>query len=50
MQLIFETIDEKVLVTDQPGAKEMPEILGEVEFRKVDFSYEDGIKRLDLSN
>ena len=47
LERIFETIDEKVLVTDQPGAKEMPEILGEVEFRKVDFSYEDGIKRLD---
>lgn len=47
LERIFETIDEPVLVTDEPGAKEMPLIRGEVEFQKVDFSYEDGIKRLD---
>ncbi len=47
LERIFETIDEPVLVTDMPGAKEMPSICGDVEFREVEFSYEDGIKRLD---
>lgn len=47
LERIFETIDEPVLVKDEPGAGDMPPILGQVEFRNVDFSYEDGIKRLD---
>lgn len=47
LERIFETIDEPVDVKDEPGAIEMPIIKGEVEFKNVDFSYEDGIKRLD---
>ncbi|WP_099467344.1 ABC transporter ATP-binding protein [Konateibacter massiliensis] len=47
LERIFETIDEPVLVKDAEGATEMPEIKGEVEFKKVDFAYDDGIKRLD---
>ncbi|MGB4659480.1 MAG: ABC transporter ATP-binding protein [Mobilitalea sp.] len=42
LERIFETIDEPVLVKDIEGAIEMPVIVGEVEFRKVTFSYEDG--------
>ncbi len=47
LERIFETIDEPVLVKDSEGAVDMPEIIGEVEFKNVDFSYEPGIKILD---
>ncbi len=47
LERIFETIDEPVDVKDAPDATQMPIIKGEVEFKNVDFSYEDGIKRLD---
>lgn len=47
LERIFETIDEPVNVKDAPDAFEMPPIKGNVEFKNVDFSYEDGIKRLD---
>lgn len=46
LERIFETIDEPVTVKDEPGAAEMPEIKGEVEFKNVEFSYDDGIKIL----
>lgn len=47
LERIFETIDEKPLVTNLPGAVEMPPIKGEVEFRNVIFSYEAGETILD---
>lgn len=47
LERIFETIDEPVLVKDSEGAKEMPTIKGEVEFKDVTFSYEDGVKVLN---
>lgn len=47
LERIFETIDEPVLVRDEPGAAPMPEIKGEIEFKNVDFSYEDGVKVLN---
>ena len=47
LERIFETIDEPVNVKDAKDAYEMPPIKGTVEFKDVDFSYEDGIKRLD---
>ena len=50
LERIFETIDEPVNVKDAPGATEMPPIRGEVEFRHVGFSYEDGVKILDDVN
>lgn len=40
LERIFETIDEKPLVADLPGAQEMPQIQGTVEFRDVVFCYE----------
>ena len=43
LERIFETIDEPVKVTDEPGAVPMPEIKGEVEFRDVCFAYDDGV-------
>ncbi len=47
LERIFETIDEPVTVKDKEDAVIMPPIQGEVEFKKVDFAYDDGIKRLD---
>lgn len=47
LERIFETIDEPVLVKDCEGAVEMPPIKGEVEFKEVVFSYEDGIPILN---
>lgn len=43
LELIFETIDEPVDVTDKEGAVELPPIKGNIEFRDVSFSYEDNI-------
>lgn len=47
LERIFETIDEPVLVKDEPGAVEMPVIHGEVAFENVSFSYEEGHRILD---
>ena len=47
MERIFETIDEPVLVKDTGDAYDMPPIIGEVEFKDVTFSYEDGIPILN---
>ena len=40
LERIFETIDEKPSVANLPGAAEMPQIEGAVEFRDVVFCYE----------
>lgn len=50
LERIFETIDEPVTVKDIEGAYELPPIEGEVEFKDVCFSYEDGIKILNNIN
>lgn len=50
LERIFETMDEKLLVENLPGAVEMPQIKGEVEFKDVHFSYEEGNKILDGVN
>ncbi len=50
LERIFETIDEPVKVTDAPDAGEMPAIHGDVEFRDVCFSYEEGHRILDHIN
>jgi len=42
LELIFETIDEPVLVKDKPDATDMPQINGDVEFVDVVFGYEEG--------
>jgi len=41
LERIFETIDEKLIVENLPGAVEMPVIKGDVEFRNVSFKYEE---------
>ncbi len=50
LERIFETIDEPISVKDLPGATEMPPIKGDVEFKDVDFSYDDGVKILNHVN
>ncbi len=42
LERIFETIDEPVNVADAPDAVEMPPIHGDVEFKDVRFSYDQG--------
>ncbi len=50
LERIFETIDEPVEVKDAEGAAAMPVIKGEVEFKDVVFSYEDGVRILNGIN
>lgn len=40
-QRIFEIIDTEITVAEHPQAKELPAIMGKVEFENVFFSYED---------
>lgn len=47
LERIFEMLDEPVTVKDKAGAKEMPEIKGDVHFKDVTFSYEDGTNILE---
>lgn len=47
LERIFETMDEPVVVDDVPGARALPPIRGEVEFRDVTFAYEPGINVLE---
>ncbi|MCL2200255.1 MAG: ABC transporter ATP-binding protein/permease [Defluviitaleaceae bacterium] len=47
LELIFETMDEPILIKDKEGAVQMPKIKGRVEFKNVNFSYEEGQKVLD---
>lgn len=50
LERIFETIDEPVLVKDTEDAYDMPPIVGEVEFKDVSFSYEEGVPILNKIN
>ena len=50
VERIFETIDEPVLIHDNEGASELPKITGKVEYKDVDFSYDEGVKILDKIN
>ena len=47
LERIFESIDAPVNVHDKEGAVEMPPVKGEVEFRDVCFSYDDGVRILN---
>jgi len=40
---IFNILDETPAVVNKPGAKDMPEIKGKVEFNEVSHAYEDGV-------
>lgn len=47
LERIFETIDEEPIVADLPGAVEIGQVKGAVEFRDVVFSYNEGEVILD---
>ncbi len=47
LERIYEVLDTPVLVENLPGAVEMLTVEGDVEFKNVDFSYEEGVKILD---
>lgn len=42
LERIFEVLDTPVAVRDLPGAVDMPNIKGDVEFKNVTFAYEEG--------
>jgi len=50
LERIFETMDEEPTVKDLPGAFEMPKIKGLVEFKNVNFCYDDGQRILNGVN
>ena len=50
LERIFETMDEPVVVDDAPGAKDLGEISGEVDFEDVTFAYEEGVNVLEHMN
>lgn len=47
LERVFETIDEPLLVDDAKDAVEMPDVKGNVEFKNVIFSYDEGRPILD---
>lgn len=47
IERIFEFLDEPISIKDSPDAYELPEVIGEIKFKDVVFSYEKGIKILD---
>nr|WP_024835653.1 ABC transporter ATP-binding protein [Clostridium sp. 12(A)] len=47
---IFDIIDTEAEIVDQEGAKDLPELNGEVEFKNVSFAYSDEPDRLILSD
>ena len=42
LELIFETLDEPINIKDKDNAVALPKISGHVEFRDVEFAYEEG--------
>ncbi|KAA8827416.1 ABC transporter ATP-binding protein [Bifidobacterium myosotis] len=42
LERIFETLDVKPEIEDKPGAKDLPQIVGRVDFNDVVFRYEEG--------
>jgi ATP-binding cassette subfamily B protein len=47
---IFDIIDTEAEIVDQEGAKELPALKGEVEFKNISFAYSDEPNRLILSD
>lgn len=47
LERIYEVLDTPVLVNDLPDSVDMDKCYGDVEFKNVDFSYEEGVKILD---
>ncbi|CAM4469034.1 ABC transporter ATP-binding protein [Paenibacillus phoenicis] len=50
LERIFETMDEPVTVSDVPGAKALPPVQGNVQFKDVTFAYDPGLNILEHLN
>ena len=50
LERIFDTMDEKVDIKDEPDAKDLPKITGQVDYEDVTFAYEEGINILEHIN
>ena len=50
LERIFDTLDEKVDIKDEPDAKDLPPITGRVDYENVTFAYEEGINILENLN
>lgn len=50
LERIFETLDEPVTVSDVPGAKTLPPVQGNVQFKDVTFAYDPGLNILEHLN
>ncbi len=47
LERIFETMDEPIVVKDKENAKTMPEIIGNIDFEDVTFSYDNNVNILE---
>lgn len=50
LERIFDTMDEKIDIKDEPDAKDLPAITGKVDYEDVTFGYEEGIPILEHIN
>lgn len=47
LERIFDTLDEKIDIIDEPDATDLPKITGKVDYEDVTFGYEEGINILE---
>ena len=47
LERIFDTMDEEIDIKDEPDAKDLPPISGQVDYQDVTFAYEEGIQILE---
>ncbi|MBR6793808.1 MAG: ABC transporter ATP-binding protein [Clostridia bacterium] len=50
LERIFDTLDEKIEIDDEPDAKPLPKISGRVDYEDVTFAYEEGFNILEHIN
>lgn len=50
LERIFDTMDEKIDIKDEPDAKALPKITGRVDYEDVTFAYEEGLNILEHVN
>ncbi len=47
LERIFDTLDEKIEIEDEPDATDLPQITGQVDYEDVTFAYEEGYNILE---
>ncbi len=50
LERIFDTLDEKIDIKDEPDAEKLPQITGRVDYEDVTFAYEEGFNILEHIN